>query len=132
MITPVPRLKNAISPSLQSLHILPPIMRVLESQHLADLPIAQRRLVLAHLPRELGVRNLLGQELRGRDVAHGDGVVGRVEDLEAQAVLFDAQVADLAEVAGVDVRPGVAFAGRGFREVGGEVAGICMGEGKVS
>ena len=56
-----------------------------------------------------------------------DGVVGRVEHLEAQAVFLDAQVADLAKVACVNVAPGVALADDGRGEVGGEVLGVFVG-----
>lgn len=100
-------------------------MLFLETQHVFDLLVGQRRLPLAHLPRDLGVRRRLGQELLRRHRG-GDGVVGGVEDLEPQPVPPDAEVADLAEVARVDVAPRVAAAGLGLPDVAGEVARVLV------
>ena len=67
--------------------VLPPVMRLLEPQHLARLSIRQRRLELAHLASERRVRAEFCHRFAGRRV-EGDGVVGRIEHLEAKAVLF--------------------------------------------
>ncbi len=89
------------NPSL-SLHIIPPIVHILESQHLPYLPITQRRLILAHLARHFGFGIILRQELL-RWLLHSDGVVRRIENLEAEPALLDREVTDLAQVARVDV-----------------------------
>ena len=91
-------------------------MHVLIPQHLPDLAITERGFPLAHFPRDLRARTRLLEELLRRD-RRRDGVVRRVEDLEAQARLRHTQVADLAQVARVDVGPGVALAGRGRADV---------------
>src|SRR5438128_1883146 len=85
-------------------------MRLLESQHLARLPVRQRRLVFAEFARYRDIGTAAIQQFTGRHVS-GDGVVDGVEDLVAEPVLLDRQMYDLAEVAGVDIAPGIAFSG---------------------
>lgn len=63
-------------------------MHILETQDLPNLPITQRRLILAHLARHLDVRTLLRQEVLRR-LLHGDSVIRGVEDLETQSALLD-------------------------------------------
>jgi hypothetical protein len=87
-------------------------MHILKSQDFPNLTIAQRRLVLTHLPRHLRLGVVLRQELLRR-LLYRDRVVRGVENLEAQSVFLDCQVADLPQVTGVDVRPRVALAARG-------------------
>ena len=86
-------------------------MRLLEPERLARLAVRQRRFELTHLAGDRRVRAELFQRLAGRDVER-DRVVGRVEHLEAKAVLFETKPDDLAEIARVDVAPGVALAQR--------------------
>lgn len=88
-------------------------MLVLEPQHLPDLPVRQRRLILAHLPRHRRTRRELLQHL-GRWFPRRDGIVGRVEHLEAQPILLHAPIADLAQVPRVNVAPRVPLARLGF------------------
>lgn len=65
------------------LDIFPPIMHILESQHLLNLPITQRCLLLSHLPRELHARTFLFQELlRAADILKRDRVVRSIKHLE--------------------------------------------------
>lgn len=66
------------------LHVLLPIVLLLEPQHLLDLAIRQGRFVRAHLAcvRDIGV--VLLEVLIGVDVGEGDGVVGSVKDLVNQ------------------------------------------------
>ncbi|KAI7506393.1 UDP-glucose 4-epimerase [Hortaea werneckii] len=108
-----------------TLVILPPVMFLLEAQHLADLAVAHGRLIFAHLTpdRRVGLE-ALEDGLDG--LLGGGGGVGGVEDLEAQAVLLDAKVADLAQVARVDVGPGVAPPRLRLVDDGGEVAGVLV------
>lgn len=94
-----------------------------ESQHLPDLPVAQRRLPLSHLPRNLRVRCVLLQK-RPRRHSRCDGIVGRVEDLEPQAIPLHRQVTDLTEVASVDVAPRIPFPRLGPAYMPGEVARV--------
>ena len=100
-------------------------MLLLELQHLPDLPITQRRLPLAHLPRHLRPGIVLRQELPRRH-SSGDGIVGRVEDLEAQAILAYREMADLTQIPGVDVAPSVALPRLGPADVAREVARILV------
>ena len=50
----------------------------------------------------------------------GDGVVDGVEDLVAEPVLLEAEMDDLAEVARIDIAPGVALARHRVGEEGRE------------
>ena len=101
-------------------------MHVLVAQHLPNLPITQRSLPLAHLARDLHARTRLLQKLHSRHPSR-DRIVRRIKNLEAQAISLDAAVANLAEIARVDVAPGVTLAGSGRIEVGGEIAGVLVG-----
>jgi hypothetical protein len=51
-----------------------------------------------------------------------DGVIRAVEDLESEIGFLDAEVADLAEVARIDVGPGVALTACRVVDVGREIA----------
>lgn len=95
-------------------------MHVLVSQHLPDLPVTQRCFPLTHLSRDRYAGTLLLQELHRRHRG-GDGVVRSIEDLETQSIVRDAQVADLAEISRIDVRPSIPFPGRGTIHVAGKV-----------
>lgn len=106
--------------------VLPPVVFFLETKHLLDLPIAQRRLPLVHLARDGRVRRILLEKLLGGECSR-DGIIGSIEDLEAEVVFLHAQVANLAEIAGIDVGPGVALAHLGVLDVLGEVAGVLVG-----
>src|ERR1700690_136979 len=96
-------------------HVCPPVVRLLEAEHFADLAVRQRRFELAHLAGDRRLRRSLLQRFPGGHVER-DRVIRRVEHLEAESVLFEAQADDLAEVARVDIAPGVALA---HRRVGG-------------
>lgn len=104
----------------------PPVMLLLETQHLPDLPVAQRRLVLAQLPRDLGPGRQLLQRLLRR---HGrsDVIVRGIEHFPPQPVLLDAQVADLAQIAGIDIAPGIPQPRLGLPDVLGEVLLVLVG-----
>src|SRR6266567_6567640 len=95
---------------LSGLDVFSPIMRFLESQHLARLPVRQRRLVFAEFAPDRDVGTVAVQQFAGRHVS-GDGVVDGVEDLEAEPVLLNREMHDLAEIASVDIAPGIAFSG---------------------
>jgi hypothetical protein len=96
-------------------------MLVLETKHLLDLPVTQRRFPLTHLPRHRRVRRILLQELLSRHLCR-DEAVGGIEDLEPKPGLLNSQIAHLAQVSRVDVRPSVALPGHGLVDVRGEVA----------
>ncbi len=92
-----------------------------EPQHLPDLPIRHRGAELGQFPGDRRAGAVAGQEFPCRG-SRGDGVIDRVEHLETEPVLLDAQVYDLAEVARIDVTPGVALArGRIGQESGKHV-----------
>jgi len=55
-------------------------MNILESQHLPDLPIAQRRFILPHLSRNLRIRTLVRQELLSCHPLDRNRIVGSIED----------------------------------------------------
>jgi hypothetical protein len=105
--------------------VLSPVMLLLEAQHLPNLTVAQRRLPLAHLPRNWSVGTVLLEELPSRE-RRGDGVVGRVEHLESQPILLHTQIADLTEVSRVNVTPGIPLAHLGLVDVLGEVAFVLV------
>ena len=97
-------------------------------QHFPRFPIAKWALCLSHLPRNSRLRAILLQELLYRQVARPEcrsGVCG-IEDLKAELVLFDAQVANLAEISSVDIAPGVAFSRHRLPQIFREVALVFM------
>lgn len=108
-------------PPLLGLVILTPIMFFLEAQDLSDLAITQRRLKLAHLAGDRCIRAHLLQVLLSRHRS-SYGIVSCVEDFKAQAILLDAQIADLTQVAGINVRPCIALSGLWFADNVGEVS----------
>ena len=77
-------------------------MHLLESQNFSDLSITQRRFILSHLARNLGLRIVLCQKLLC-GLLNRDCVICGIEDLKAESVLLDCQVTDLPQVAGVNV-----------------------------
>src|ERR1700677_2930521 len=70
-------------------HVCPPVMRLLEAEHFADLAVRQGRLELAHLARDRRLRRTLPQRFLSRNIER-DRIVGRVEHLEAEPVLLQA------------------------------------------
>lgn len=101
-------------------------MRLPKPQHLPNLPITQRGLPLAHHPRNPHARTLPFQKL-GRRHRRRNPIIRRVEHLKAQPIPADTQIADLAQIASVNIAPGVALARGGVGEVGGEVARVLVG-----
>jgi hypothetical protein len=101
-------------------------MNILVSQHLPDLPIAQRRLILPHLPRNLRIRTLLCQELLRCHPLDRNRIVGSIEDLESQPALFDRQVTDLSQVSGIDITPRISFTRSGIGEIRREIFRILV------
>lgn len=77
-------------------------MNVLKSKDFSDLSIAQWCLIFAHLPRDWHIRTCFREELF-RLLFHCDGVVGAIEHLETEAALLDGEIADLTEIAGIDI-----------------------------
>jgi hypothetical protein len=63
-------------------------MHVLKSQNLSDLAITQRRLILSHLSRHLGLRIVLCQEFL-RLLPDRNCVIRGIENLKAEPVLLD-------------------------------------------
>lgn len=57
-------------------------MNILVPQNFSDLPVAQRRLVLTHLPRDLCVRTLLCQEFLGRHPLDSNRIISRIKHLK--------------------------------------------------
>lgn len=88
-----------------------PIMLIHKPQHLPDLPVTQRRLSLPQLPLNFHTGTLFFQKLlRGAPLQiNGDEAIRRIEHLKPQPALLDPKVANLAQVARVNVRPGVAL-----------------------
>jgi hypothetical protein len=120
---------NSIVPKLvplshtTQLHVFLPIMNVLKSKYFSNLSVAQRCLIFAHLPRDRHARTRFSKEFFCF-LGHGDGIVGTVEHLEAQTALLDSKIADLTEIAGIDVRPGIALSRHRFANVFGEITFI--------
>jgi hypothetical protein len=75
-------------------------MNVLKSKDFSNLSVAQRRLVFAHLPPGLHARTRFSEEVFRFFLSRG--VVGAVENPEAETTLLDGEVADLTEIAGID------------------------------
>lgn len=101
-------------------------MLFLESQHLSDLAITQRRLELTHLASDGRIRSYLLQVLLSRH-SSSNSIVSSIENLKAQTILFDAQITDLAQVAGIDVGPCISLSALGFTNDGGEVSFVLVG-----
>src|ERR1700722_6882640 len=70
-------------------HVCPPVVRLLEAEHFADLAVRQGRLELAHLARDGRLRGNLLQRFPGRNVGR-DRIVGGVEHLKSEPVLLQA------------------------------------------
>jgi hypothetical protein len=117
--------------TLLSLVVLTPVMFFLETQHLSNLAIAQRGFKLAHLASNRCIRTHLLQVLLS-GCSGGNGIIGSVENLKAQAILFDAQIADLAQVAGVNVGPCVSLSGFWFADDIGKVSFVLVGFNYIS
>lgn len=92
-------------------------MFFLKTQHLADLAVGEQSLILADLVGEGHVRKESLRKLFRWRIGR-DGVVGSVEDLVAETVLLDAEMAYLPEVAGIDIAPGDTLAHLGMGEIG--------------
>lgn len=114
------------APSLLSLVILTPIVFFLEAQDLSDFAIAQRRLKLAHLTGDGRVWARLLQILLSWNRS-SNGIVRGIENLKAQAILLDAQIADLTQVAGIYVRPCITLSGLWFADDVGKVSLVLVG-----
>lgn len=101
-------------------------MLFLETQHLPDLAITQRRLKLTHLSSDGRIRSYFLQVLFSR-CRSGNSIVSSIENLKAQTILFDAQIADLTQVAGVNVGPCIPLSALGFADDGWEVSFVLVG-----
>lgn len=112
--------------SLLGLVILTPVVFFLEAQNLSDLTITQRRLKLAHLASERCVWAHFLQVLLSRHRS-GYSIVGGIENLKAQAILFDAQIANLTQVAGINVGPCITLSGLWFADDVREVPFVLVG-----
>src|SRR5277367_1703733 len=62
-------------------YVCPPVVRLLEAEHFADLAVRQRRFELAHLSGDRCLRRKLLQRFLGWNVER-DRIVGRVKHLE--------------------------------------------------
>lgn len=54
-----------LSLELLHVHVIPPVMYILETEHLPDLPVRQGSFVFSHLSGDLDVRVILLQDLGG-------------------------------------------------------------------
>jgi hypothetical protein len=90
-------------------YIFPPIVLFLETEDLADLAIGKQPFEFADLAREGNIWiELPGQFARRRVGRYR--VVRGVEYREAETILLNAKLHDLAEVTGIDIAPGDPFA----------------------
>ena len=64
-------------------------MNILVPQHFPDFSIAQRRLILPHLPRNFRVWTLPSQELFSGHPLDRDRVVRSIEHLESEPALLN-------------------------------------------
>lgn len=95
-------------------------MHILKSQNLSDLTITQRRLILSHLAGHLGLRIVLCQEFL-RLLPNRNCVIRGIENLKAEPVLLDRQIANLTQVTGINIRPRVALTACRVGDVGRKV-----------
>jgi hypothetical protein len=101
-------------------------VNILEPQNFFDLPVAQRRLILTHLPRDLCVRTLLRQKFLGRHPLDSDRIISGIKHLEPQTTLLDGQITDLSQIPSIDITPCISFTGCRIGEVGGEISFVLM------
>ena len=112
--------------TLLGLVVLTPIMLFLESKHLSDLPVTQRRLKLTHLASNRCIGSYLLQVLLSRHSGR-NSIISSVENLKAQTILFDTQIADLTQVTGVNVGPCISLSALGLADDVGEVSLVLVG-----
>lgn len=96
-----------------------------KTKHISNLLVGQRRLPLAHLPRELRPPAILLKELLRR-YSRRDRVVRRIKDLKPQTRLLNAEVAHLPEIPRVDIRPCVPLSRLWLPDMLGKVARVLM------
>lgn len=106
-------------------------MFFLKTQHLSDFAIAQGRLKLTHLASNRCIGTHLLQVLFSGH-SGSDSVVSSIEDLKAQAILLDTQVADLAQITGINVGPRISFSGFWFANDVGKVSLVLVGFNHIS
>ena len=105
--------------------IHPPIMLLPEPQHLPNLPVNGAS--LSPISLTISVRGSYSS--RNSFVGTSVVIVSLValKTWKPQPVLLDRQMADLAQIPGVDVAPRIPLPGLGPADVGGEVAGVFVG-----
>lgn len=103
-----PCLQSGHSRFGQGLHLVAPVMLLLEAEHLSGLAVGERRFVADHWSGHWHARAPFCQKLSGGEIG-SDGVVDSVEDLEAKPVFLQAEMHDLPEIARVNVTSGVAL-----------------------
>lgn len=101
-------------------------MNILVPQNFSDFPVAQRRLVLPHLSRDLCIRTLLRQEFLGRHPLDSNRIISGIKHLEPQSTLLDGQITDLSQIPSIDITPCISLTGCRVRKVGGEVSLVLM------
>lgn len=106
-------------------------MFFLESQYLFDFAIAQGRLKLTHLADNRCIGTHLRQVLLSGH-SGSDSVVSSVENLKAQTVLLDTQVANLAQITGINVGPCISFSRFWFANDVGKVSFVLVGFNHIS
>jgi hypothetical protein len=100
-------------------------MLLLESQHLLNLFITQRRLPLPQLPRDRRIRRMRFQKLFRRH-RRRNRVVRRIEHLKSQPILLDTQITNLAQIPRVDITPRIPLAHRRVIDVRREIARVLV------
>ena len=83
-------------------------MLLLEAEHLASLAIGERRFVSDHRPGHWHARHRFARNSAVEKIG-SYSVVDSVENLEAEPVLLQAEMHDLAEIARINVIPGIAL-----------------------
>jgi hypothetical protein len=100
-------------------------MLLLESQHLLNLLIAQRRLPLIQFSRDRRVRRMLLKELLRRR-RRGNGIICRIKHLKTQPILLHTKIADLPQIPRINITPRIPLTHRRIINVRREVARILM------
>src|SRR5258705_6214902 len=84
-----------------------------EAQDLARLAVGKWRFVALERAADRRLRAPALEEF-GRRLVRGDRIIDGIEHLEAEPVFGKAQMHDLAEIARIDIGPGIALARRGI------------------
>lgn len=100
-------------------------MHVLKPQNLPNLPITQRRLPLAHLPRHFHTRTHRLQNLPRRHPCR-NRIIRRIKHLKPQPTLRHTPIANLPQIPCIDIAPRIALPRLWRLQIAREIARILV------